>query len=111
MNTRPFIFILLAASLLLSSALSSEATPADDLKTLKIGQPAPPFNLPGTDDQYYSLDSFSDAKLLAVIFTCNHCPTAQAYEERIKKLVMDYEARGVAVVAISPNDEKSCPSG
>ena len=47
---------------------------------------------------------FAKAKLLAIIFTCNHCPTAQAYEERILRLHADYKDKGVALVAISPND-------
>ncbi|HXJ73754.1 MAG TPA: redoxin family protein, partial [Candidatus Dormibacteraeota bacterium] len=46
------------------------------------------------------------AKYLVVIFTCNHCPTAQAYEERIKQLVADYKSRGVAFVAINPNSPR-----
>ena len=73
-------------------------------KTLKIGDPAPEFMLPGTDNRYYSLKDFADSDNLAVLFTCNHCPTAQAYEDRIKQLVTDYKEKGVAVVAISPND-------
>jgi thiol-disulfide isomerase/thioredoxin len=70
---------------------------------LKIGSTAPDFSLPGVDDRTYSLKDFSKAKVLAVIFTCNHCPTAQAYEERIKQLVSDYRPRGAAFVAINPN--------
>jgi AhpC/TSA family len=42
-----------------------------------------------------------------VVFTCNHCPTAQYYQERIKQIVADYKIKGVAVVAIMPNDPKS----
>jgi peroxiredoxin len=75
-----------------------------DFPTLEIGQAAPDFQLPGVDGRTYSLADFKDAKLLTVIFTTNHCPTAQAYEERIKKLVNDFGSRGVAFVAISPND-------
>ncbi len=71
---------------------------------LKIGAKAPDFNLPGVDGKNYSLKDFADAKLLVVLFTCNHCPTAQAYEARIKKLHADYKDKGVALVAISPND-------
>jgi peroxiredoxin len=74
-------------------------------KTLEIGAAAPDFKLPGVDGQDYTLASFKEAKLLCVVFTCNHCPTAQAYEERIKKLHADYKDRGVALVAISPNDD------
>jgi len=71
--------------------------------TLPIGSKAPDFNLPGVHGRSYSLKDFADAKILAVIFTCNHCPTAQAYEERIKTLVNDFKPHGVAFVAINPN--------
>ncbi|MEX2594065.1 MAG: redoxin family protein [Anditalea sp.] len=71
---------------------------------LELNAQAPDFNLMGVDDKYYSLANFEDKKLLAVIFTCNHCPTAQAYEDKIIKLVDDYRERGVGFVAISPND-------
>jgi thiol-disulfide isomerase/thioredoxin len=77
---------------------------------LKIGSPAPDFDLPGIDGRNYSLKDFRDAKFLVVVFTCNHCPTAQAYEERIKKLVSDYKARGVGFVAINPNSSEGVRS-
>ena len=76
-------------------------------KSLEIGQKAPDFNLPGVDRRNYKLADFADAKVLVIIFHCNHCPTAQAYERRIKKLAADYSSKGVALVAISPNDPKS----
>jgi peroxiredoxin len=75
--------------------------------TLALGATAPDFSLPGVDGRNWALQDFAEAKALVVIFTCNHCPTAQYYEERIKKLVADYRPRGVSVVAISPNDPKS----
>ena len=75
--------------------------------TLEIGSPAPDFRLPGVAGKTYSLDTFRDAEILVVVFTCNHCPTAQAYENRIKQLVTDYKAKKVAVVVISPNDPKA----
>ena len=78
-----------------------------DPVTLSIGSPAPDFNLPGVDGKNHKLSDFADARVLVVVFTCNHCPTAQAYEQRIKDLVQDYRARGVALVAISPNDPKA----
>ncbi len=77
------------------------------LKTLEIGQPAPDFELPGVDGKTHRLKDFADAKVLVVVFTCNHCPTAQAYEDRILKIHDDYKNRGVALVAISPNDSKA----
>lgn len=77
--------------------------PKQDVVTLETGAKAPDFNLPGVDGKFYSLDDFKDANALVVLFTCNHCPTAQAYEERIKSIVADYKDKSVAVVAISPN--------
>ncbi len=74
---------------------------------LAPGEAAPEFELPGVDGRKYSLKDFAAAKVLAVLFTCNHCPTAQAYEGRIKKLVADFRGRGVALVAISPNDSQA----
>jgi thiol-disulfide isomerase/thioredoxin len=76
-------------------------------KTLDIGAKAPDFSLPGVDGRQYKLADFDKANILVVVFTCNHCPTAQAYEERIKKLAADYRDKGVAIVAISPNDPKA----
>ena len=74
-----------------------------DVSPLSIGEAAPDFNLPGSDGRYYALSDFDDSDALAIIFTCNHCPTSQAYEERIKKLVDDYKMQSVQVVGISPN--------
>lgn len=76
---------------------------------LNIGDPAPPFNLPNIDGKKYSLDDFKDKKLLVIIFTCNHCPTAKAYEDRIIKIQNDYADKGVQIVAINPNDDKAYP--
>ncbi len=87
-----------------SVLLTSSCAIAKDVEPLKIGSSAPELNLPGVDDRTYSLSDFEDAKLLVVIFTCNHCPTAQAYEDRILKLAADYRDEGVQVVAVSPND-------
>src|SRR6188768_1721985 len=71
---------------------------------LPIGSKAPDFKLPATDGATYTLASFGKSKLLLIVFTCNHCPTAQAYEDRLIQLHADYNDKGVAVVAISPND-------
>jgi peroxiredoxin len=84
-------------------ATSIDAEHINDHATLAIGAPAPDFNLPGTDGSNYSLASFKDAKILVVVFMCNHCPTSQAYEQRIIKLTSDYAAKGVRIIAISPN--------
>jgi len=81
--------------------------PKEDIKTLEILADAPDFSLPGIDGKTYSLKDFNDAEVLVIIFTCNHCPTAQAYEDRIISIVNDYRNQKVRVVAISPNAVKS----
>ncbi len=93
---------------LLVSGLLAGSVWADPpgLKTLPIGAAAPEFQLPGVDGKTYTLKDFAPAKILVVLFTCNHCPTAQAYEARFDKLCKDYKDKGVAVVGISPNDPK-----
>jgi thiol-disulfide isomerase/thioredoxin len=78
-----------------------------DHPSLPIGSPAPPFSLPGVDGKTYSLASFDKSEILVIIFTCNHCPTAQAYEDRIIQLTNDYTAKKVSVIAIMPNDPSS----
>lgn len=92
--------------LFLLVALTSK-TFAEDPKPLEIGSKAPDFLLPAVDGKTYSLKDFSTFDILAIVFTCNHCPTAQAYEDRIKQLVVDYHNKGVQVIAISPNDPLS----
>jgi thiol-disulfide isomerase/thioredoxin len=75
--------------------------------TLAIGSPAPDFCLPGIDGATHCLKDYASAKVLVLIFTCNHCPTAQLYETRIKQLVDDYKGQSVAFVAIQPNNPKA----
>jgi thiol-disulfide isomerase/thioredoxin len=76
---------------------------AEQPATLAVGSALPAFSLPGIDGKTYTDQSFKDSNLLVLIFTCPHCPTAQAYQERIKRLVNEYSSRGVKVVAINPN--------
>ncbi len=90
------LFLTLAAT----RAYAAEEGPP----TLAIGAPAPDFCLPGIDGQTHCLKDYAAAKVLVIAFTCNHCPTAQLYENRIKKLASDYRGRGVELVAIEPND-------
>ena len=76
---------------------------------LKIGSSAPDFNMTGVDGKKYALSSFADKKALIVIFSCNHCPYVQAYEDRIKQIQSDYATKGVSVVAINSNEDKGYP--
>src|ERR1700733_6783497 len=74
---------------------------------LSLGSPAPDFALPGVDGKIHKLSDYSSSKVLVVVFTCDHCPNAQMYEGRVTQLYNDYKDKGVAVVAISPNDPKA----
>ncbi|MGD0464523.1 MAG: redoxin domain-containing protein [Tepidisphaeraceae bacterium] len=80
---------------------------ANHPQPLEIGQSAPDFKLPGVDGKTHSLADFASARILVIVFTCDHCPTAQAYEDRLIQLQRDYQDRGVTVVAICPNDPKA----
>src|SRR5260221_14768253 len=81
---------------------------ADGLtKTLEIGASAPDFDLPGVDGKRHSLKDYAGDRILMIVFTCNHCKTAQAYEERLKQIVNDYQDKGVKVVAIGANDPQA----
>src|SRR5216684_908577 len=74
---------------------------------LALGSSAPDFSLPGVDGRTHTLEDYAAAPILVIVFTCNHCPIAQMYEQRIQQLETDYRDRGVAVVAIEPNDPKA----
>ena len=66
--------------------------------------PHPDFCLPGIDGQTHCLKEYASSKVLVIAFTCNHCPTAQLYESRIRQLAADYKDRGVTLLAIEPNN-------
>jgi len=78
--------------------------------TLEIAEPAPNFDLPGVDGKSYSLADFADAKVLIVVFSCNHCPYVVGSEERMKALHADYSPRGVAMIAINSNETDNHPT-
>jgi peroxiredoxin len=78
--------------------------PANGHPVLAVGSPAPDFSLPGIDGKIHKLSDYKKSPYLMVIFICDHCPTSQLYEFRIMKLVADYKDKGVAAVAIQPND-------
>ena len=76
---------------------------------LKMDSAIPDFSLIGVDDKTYSLNSFSDKKILVIIFSCNHCPYVQAYEERIIILQNEFVKAGVQIIAINSNDDVKYP--
>ena len=74
-----------------------------------LGAPAPDFDLQGVDKVRYSLASFAGKPILVVIFSCNHCPYVKDYETRMIGVQRDYAAKGVQLVAINSNDDKTYP--
>ena len=79
------------------------------MKKLAIGQRAPDFSLPGIDGHDKTLQAFKDKAALVVVFTCNHCPYAQAYEDRLVAIQRDYAGKGVQLIAINSNDAAGYP--
>lgn len=98
---------LLVSALFTILAFFYGVSAAETFPTLPLGSAAPDFNLPGVDGRNWGLKDFAGAKILVIVFTCNHCPTAQYYEDRIKQVAADYRDKGVAVAAIMPNDSKA----
>lgn len=76
---------------------------------IPIGSKAPDFSLKGVDGKTYSLASFRDKKAVALIFSCNHCPTVKAFEDRMVAIQKDYEGKGATLVAINSNDDVTHP--
>ncbi len=96
------IIVRLFALLLLPLAAMAAEHPI-----LPLGSEAPNFALPGVDGKVHKLSDYASSKILIVVFTCDHCPNSQMYEGRVTRLYNDYKDKGVALVAISPNDPKA----
>jgi thiol-disulfide isomerase/thioredoxin len=75
--------------------------------TLAPGSSMPPFELIGVDGRIHHSSDWATSKVLVIVFTCDHCPTAQLYENRIKAIAADYAPKGVTLVAIQPNNPKA----
>lgn len=95
---RPRLIAALVAAALAAAATNSFAD------KLAVGEKAPGWsNLPGIDGKQHSLSDYGDAKLIVLVFTCNHCPVAVDYEDRLVQFQTDYKAKGVQVVAVNVN--------
>ena len=80
------------------------------MSKLKIGDKAIPFALPGVDGQEHSLADYADKTVVAVLFSCNHCPYVLAWEDRIIQTQADYVDKGVQLIAIGSNDAEKYPA-
>ncbi len=78
--------------------------------TLEIGAPAPGFSLPGVEGKQHSLSDYADKRAVVVVVTCNHCPTAIQYEDRLLQLQADYAGKSVQVIAINGNETDGHPT-
>ena len=75
----------------------------------KVGDKATDFKLKSVDNKMYSMADYKDAKGFIVVFTCNHCPFAVKYEDRIIDLAKKYKSKGYILLAINPNDPAAQP--
>ncbi len=98
-----------AAVVLMRQNTVPVVAPDPDHPVLDLGVSVPDFALPGVDGRTHRLADYAAAKALVIVFQCNHCPVSQLYEARIQRLHADYQARGVAVVAINPDSPKAVP--
>lgn len=107
-------WIVPALVLVATAASAEDKKPAQKkepagLAELEIGKTAPEFSLPGTDGKTYAFKDVAGEKGTLVVFTCNHCPYAVAYQQRLIDLTAKFKSQGVGVVAISSNDVKAYP--
>lgn len=91
-------FLLLATVFFISAFTQNTPTP------YKIGDTATDFKLKSVDGKMYSMSDYKDAKGFIIVFTCNHCPFAQKYQDRINDLAKKYKSQGYILLAINPND-------
>jgi len=80
------------------------------MSKLTLGDKAPDFKLPGVDGQTHILNDYSGKNALVIIFSCNHCPYVQAWEDRIINVQSNYADHGVQLIAISANDTTEYPA-
>ena len=99
-----------AAVAMVYLVVSCSAIADEEAKKLEIGQKGAGFSLPGVDGETHSLDDYKGRALVVVIFTCNHCPVAKAYQDRIIAIQRDYADKGVQIVAINPNSTDIVPT-
>ena len=110
---RPLTLVLAAAAMLVASSsfaagIRGKGKPSP--AKLKIGDAAPKWSgIPGVDGKKHGLSEYKKAKLIVMAFTCNHCPVAMAYEDRLIAIQKEYKSKGVQVIAVCVNDAEAYP--
>lgn len=94
-----------ACTCLIAFALLTSAACAGHADIARVGEKAPDWaKIVGIDDQQHRLADYGKAKAIVLVFTCNHCPVAKAYEDRLVALQKDYKERGVQLIAVNVNN-------
>ncbi len=98
------LLALAVASALMALAIPGVCFAGKFNRELSIGDAAPQWReLEGVDDRMHALSDYADAKLILIVFTCNHCPVATANQDRLIALQSDYKKQGVRLIAICCN--------
>jgi peroxiredoxin len=101
---------IVSAFLLFVSVFSISGFTSDAPTPYKIGDKATDFKLKSVDGKMYGMSDYKEAKGFIVVFTCNHCPFAVKYEDRINALAKKYKSKGYILLAINPNDPEAEPA-
>jgi glutathione peroxidase-family protein len=102
---RTFILLTGILAVVAISFINAKEAPAG----YKVGDYVADFSLPNIDGKTVSMADYKDAKGFVIVFTCNTCPYAKAYESRIVALDKKYASKGFPVIAINPNDVEQKP--
>ncbi|MCS7238326.1 MAG: thioredoxin family protein [Thermoguttaceae bacterium] len=94
-----------AGCLMVAGLVIAACTQAQEIRGVKIGDPAPDWkDIEGVDGKKHSLSDYKDAKVIVLVCTCNHCPVAVAYEDRLIQFQKDYKDKGVQLIAFNVNN-------
>jgi peroxiredoxin len=77
------------------------------MAAIKLHEPAKPFSLVGVDGQKHALADYSNKEAVVVIFSCNHCPSVKAWEDRMGQIQADYGPKGTQLLVINANDARA----
>lgn len=104
------LFLIPALFLSLVALTAANWSPKEDRKGYEVGDTVSDFSLKNIDGKKVAMADYNDAKGFIVTFTCNHCPYAKLYEQRIIDLHNKYASKGYPVIAINPNDAMKEPA-
>ena len=101
--------LVIAMVVLASATVFAAGKEPPGVAELAIGKPAPAFQLPATDGKTYAFKDVAGEKGTLIVFSCNHCPYATGYQQRIMDLTTKFKPQGIGVAMISSNDAKAYP--